>query len=619
MTKAAAVELEALDRLLHDHSPAVRERAVRMGAALLPADSLVGFLRDGADDVRRSAGLAMLKARGPEAAGLAVGLLQDRDPNVVLHAVLLLDGLKDPRALEPLRRVLRHPNLNVVQAALVAIGHLGNAGAVRDLVPFLGADPWVRMAAVEALGDLRAAEAVPHLAAMADDGLCGALAVESLARIGGPDAYRYLATRWVSHGASDEKLLELLAHVVEGVEAPVPEVQGLEAALAETIRGGTSAHLAAARVRLALGPSALDRAALALVAGAWGGGSSGTEHALVPACLAHRFDLIGVLLETGGAAREWGYRLVASHPGTPPLDALVAAVTASQGREHLDAMGEALAAVGGRGTGERDAEFGHVLVALYGRLPSDVRASWSAVLHRHREAIRTALGEEEAVEPWVRQVLGPLVEEDADRAAAAVQAVPAPLRLEALAHVTHRDAVIRLLPWLDWLGEAPDVYGSLAVSVAERAGLGARVAGVRELAARRPHKELVRLLGRLRDEASVGLLARLAQDGPATLRPFALTALGAIGGGEARRALRRAIAAPSPWTRFAFRALAACRTPDDLPVFRSGAACRDWHVRMISAEVLSEVGLSADLGVLEALAADPVPAVADRVRLPRSR
>ena len=134
----------AIEKLLHNPSPGVRSRALQVGAAILSDDKLVEFLRDDADAVRRNFALQIFKIRGHRSFSLAVGLLDDEDPDVVLQAVLILDHIKDPRAFEPLRAALRHPDPNVVQEAIVAVGHLGDARAIQDLLPFLDAHDRLR-------------------------------------------------------------------------------------------------------------------------------------------------------------------------------------------------------------------------------------------------------------------------------------------------------------------------------------------------------------------------------------------------------------------------------------------------------------------------------------------
>src|ERR1700689_1672945 len=93
----------ALERLLRNSSPGIRERALRLGAAILSDDVLVDMLRDDADAVLRNAGLEILKIRGSRSYPIAIRLLRDTESDVVLQAVLLLDHLRDPRALSTLR------------------------------------------------------------------------------------------------------------------------------------------------------------------------------------------------------------------------------------------------------------------------------------------------------------------------------------------------------------------------------------------------------------------------------------------------------------------------------------------------------------------------------------
>ena len=173
--------VEAVERLVRNPSPGIREQALRIGASVLPDSRLTEYLRDPADAALRNAGSEILRLRGGRSLPLVVRLLRDSDPDVVLQAVLILDRLRDPRALEPLHAVLGHADPNVQQEAILAIGHLGDARSIIHLVPFLGADLWVQMAAVQALGDLRTPEAVPHLAERLIDPLVGSLAAEALA------------------------------------------------------------------------------------------------------------------------------------------------------------------------------------------------------------------------------------------------------------------------------------------------------------------------------------------------------------------------------------------------------------------------------------------------------
>lgn len=593
---------DAFERLLRDPSPSVRAAAIRVGASILSDDAIAAYLRNGEDDVLRNAGLEMLKDRGPAAMELGTRLLGDRDADVVLQAVLLLDHLGDPRGLEPLRDVLGHPNANVVQAAITAVGNLGHGGVVPDLLPFLEAGLWLQMAAVEALGKLRAPAALAPLAALLPDPMLGPLAADALTRIGGVMAFEHLAEYWVGDGGLSRDRMELLAHVLEGTTGKVAAVDrvmvGLRAALDNEAR---EVRVAAARCLLVLGPGPDDGPALDLLASNWG------DPGAMPSCLRRRPELMGTLLASEGIRRGWGFKLAAEFPYRVPEDLFGEAIEVTTERQHFATIADALYS-------STDPRMGCRIVRLYGRVPSEVRVGWGPLIQRYAASVRDALESETDIAAPVRRVLSAALVEDGAAAARAVTALGPEERLEALAHVVNRADVLHHLPWLDWLREAPDLYGSYAVRVAAAAGLANASSAIRRALRDKPHRDLIRLVGTLRDRESVGTLQTILESDAEHLKPFALAALGNIGSSESRRWLRRQCQWAGRWVRFAYRALAECWEESDLDVFRLGAEHEDWHVRMICASVLRQADRPEDVTRVALLAADPVPAVAQHVR-----
>src|SRR5215213_4550127 len=83
--------IEALERLVRNPSPGIREQALRIGAAVLPDSRLTEYLRDETDAVLRNAGSEIFRMRGGKSLPVVVGLLSDPEPDVVLQAVLILD------------------------------------------------------------------------------------------------------------------------------------------------------------------------------------------------------------------------------------------------------------------------------------------------------------------------------------------------------------------------------------------------------------------------------------------------------------------------------------------------------------------------------------------------
>ncbi len=679
--RGAQVEL-----LVHNASPGIRERVLHLGANLLPEERIAEHLRNDHDAVLRNAGLEMLKLRGARSFQLAVRLLADPEPDVVLQAVLLLDHLRDPRALEPLRAVLGHGDLNVAQAAILAIGRLGDGRSIPDLLPFLDADPWLQMAAVQALGDLRSRRAVPDLARMLGDPVIGAIAAEALARIGGATACRALAAHWLGQAGplDDAALLGLLAHALEGLPrsraalADRPAIDRLLGSLGGRLADpAPEIRAAAARCVLALGPSAGDEAALtALIAG---GGP--------PPALRRRPDLIGALLQRPGTAAAWGLRLAALFPRRIAPAAVLGALAAASGAARTpETLGAAVRCLARVPPAQASPGLGTALLGLYLELPAELRPELTPVLRRFRTAVRGALAglphvpeapevpeipeiPEAPVAPGVpgapavaavdRVVLQALLGARPREVASELLRLPLPGRLFAIVQLAGRRPVMRSLPWSSWLRDAPEVYAAAAAEAAAASRLPELLPLLRAVPPRLAVPPLLRAFAELADRDAVPWLLEVlgrpvAPGEPAVpgvpgepgesgepgeagapaattprpeLRPLVLESLGRIGGAAARRALAAAALDRTPESRLAYRALAACATVEDAPLFRAAITHPDWYVRLACAEVLGRFagrdaappgtgrdtpGSPEDLASLARLAADPVPAVAHR-------
>jgi HEAT repeat protein len=627
-----------IELLVRNASPGIREQVLRMGANLLPEERIAEHLHNDHDAVLRNAGLEMLKLRGARSVPLALRLLADPEPDVVLQAVLLLDHLRDPRALGGLRGLLAHPDLNVVQAAILAIGRLGDARSIPDLLPFLDGDPWLQIAAVQALGDLRSRRAVRDLARRLRDPVIGAIAAEALARIGGLSAWRALAAHWMAQaGQLDEaSFLGLLAHVLEGLpRAPLDE-PGRESPLA---RFGTrladpapAVSAAAARSILALGPSPLDEAALetlAALAGPPGGdGNGGANLVPLPLALRRRPDLITPLLARPGVARAWGFQVAVLHPRrAAPAAVLGALRDLGGGPETLAAAARFLARLPPlaplapiapiapiASSGRPPAELGPAVIDLYLGLPAESRSELAPVLRRHRQALRAALAARAGVEEADRVVLAARLGARPREVAAGLLRLAPAGRLGAILQLADHRRAMRLLPWKAWIRTDPETWAAAAAEVAAGSRLTALLPLLRALPPRLASPPLLRAFAELGDADAVPWLLALLTVPPLRpeLRPLVIESLGRIGGAPARQALAAAAVGRTPESRLAYRALSLCAIAEDAPLFRAAVTHPDWYVRLACAEVLGRFAGPEDLEALARLAGDPVPAIAHR-------
>ncbi|HXT51364.1 MAG TPA: HEAT repeat domain-containing protein [Thermoanaerobaculia bacterium] len=598
----------AIERLIRNSSPVIRERALRTGAAVVSDERLESYLREEADDVLRNAGLEMLKMRGPRALGLAVRLLRDGDPDVVLQSVLALGHVRDLRALEPLRAALNHDDANVAGAAIEAVGKLGDARAIPDLLPFLDGDPWLQLATIQALGDLRSPAAVPPLAKLLTDLMVGSLAAESLARIGGGKAFQALCRHWLRFRAEldAETMVGLLAHVLEGLGTTPRNQEELRASLASVLDGGEEGtRIAAARGLLALGPGAEDRRALELVC------DGPADASVLPACLAKRKDLVPDLLAQPGKARSWGFLLASRFPRAAPLPALAAAT-----RDELPPA-ELIGSIVKAFRKVRHESLAAALLDLYLEAPADYRGALAPLMGTHRNELRALLAERKDVDDEARLILAAHLGLAARDVVAHIVAMEHEGRLRVLEQVATQEELVRQLPWDEWLAERPDLYAGLAARVAAEFSLRELVPPLRAQLAQRPNPDLIRAVGELGDRESVPVLLTLLEGGGGAapgrnLVPLILESLGRVGGPEARQAIRRAILEGRCEPRIGYRALSLCAIEEDDALFRRAVGHADWYVRLACADVLGRFMRPENLAALSQLAADPVGIVSQR-------
>lgn len=232
-------QLEVFERVIQSSNPAVRPRALGLGAAILSNSRLLEYLRE-EDDVRRNAAVEILKLRRQRSLNLACYLLEDKDPDVVLQAVLILSHLRDRQAVEALIRVLDHDDPNVVQESLVALGRIGDLRALPAVKRFLRGEPWVQVAAIETIGRIGSPEVIPDLVELLDEPLLAQLVTDALGRIGGARAVEELAKHWLSKPDQlrTEGNLRRMAEMLESLTSAPPDIPGLEEALEEQVRCG---------------------------------------------------------------------------------------------------------------------------------------------------------------------------------------------------------------------------------------------------------------------------------------------------------------------------------------------------------------------------------------------
>ena len=599
----------AVDRLLHNPSPEIRMQALRIGAGILPDEQLVNYLRSETDDVRRNAGLEILKLRGSKAFSLAISLLQNEDSDVVLQAILVLDHLKDPRAFESIRPLLRHPEPNVVQAAIVAVGHLGDSRAVADLLPFLTQDFWFQMAAVQALGDLRTPTAIPVLNSLLVDPLLSPLANEAMARIGGRAAFRALAENWVKghHRLEAETKLGLMAHILEGQSFKPGIIPGFRESVVLFLEDANyKIQKPAAACLLAMEPGNEDHRALEILAAQFEEKSTS-----LPGCLRFRVDLVHHMLVQAGVMLSWGIQLASIFPQATNPTIFAEALMRFELPDPPDEITRIL-------TGMHSSSFGAALLDLYQRTPRSLRRSLIPILKANSEVVLAQLQDQTTIDLETRVVLTAHLESSAEIAVALILALPGDQQKIILPQISECANVIRQLPWEEWLGQNPNVYTSLAAELLTVGNYPELLPLLRKLLTGPLSVNLIRIFAKYRDSETLSTLSTLLTHeklGPntAAMQAIILETIGQIGGEEARNILAGFLCSPDPKIhRVAFRSLSLCATEEDLPLFRQALSSDDWLIRLASVEALGRFPHPENLVPLLQMAADPTAIVAQR-------
>jgi HEAT repeat protein len=186
LTSALLAALDARDR-------PERDKAIDRAAEAADPDDLLGMVGDGDHSMRRNAAMEALSRGGPRSVPALLRALRSDDAELVMFAANVLGRTRNPAAVPHLVGLLEHRDPNVAQAAIEALAQLRATVAVGSLVKTLDRDPWLRFAAVAALGEIGDVQAVGPLVGLLADESIRLGVIEALGKIGSPEALGALA------------------------------------------------------------------------------------------------------------------------------------------------------------------------------------------------------------------------------------------------------------------------------------------------------------------------------------------------------------------------------------------------------------------------------------------
>src|SRR3954463_7317055 len=172
---------------MEDESAVIRERAIRLATRYIEPQVLGELVADEANAIRRNAAITALERQGPYAVPHLRTMLARPEVDVVMFALQMLSRIGDPLAVHGVLPLVRHPDPNVAQAAIEALGQLRHREAVPTLLELLASALWLQLAALDALGEVGDPVAVAPLVALLQESLAADPAVVALHRSPPPE------------------------------------------------------------------------------------------------------------------------------------------------------------------------------------------------------------------------------------------------------------------------------------------------------------------------------------------------------------------------------------------------------------------------------------------------
>ncbi len=171
---------------------AERARAITSASQVVDPDSLIDAVADHADSRKRNAAIEALALGGARSVPALIRALRHPDPEVVMFSAGILARTQHAAAIPHLVSLLDHPDINVVQQVIDSLSQLRSSLATGSLVKVLDRDPWLRFAAIHALGEIGDHRAVGALAPLLSDSAVRDVAIAAMGKIGSADALKHL-------------------------------------------------------------------------------------------------------------------------------------------------------------------------------------------------------------------------------------------------------------------------------------------------------------------------------------------------------------------------------------------------------------------------------------------
>ena len=201
---------------LEDDIRCVRERAVALAVRHLEPETLGELLADEANATLRNSALSALERQGPYALDFLEKVTRGADPDLAMFAVQALARIGAPRTIPLLLALLDHPEENVGLAAIEALGEMHADDAVPRLLERLEGSIWRQFAIIRTLGLIGDARAMDALLTLRSHPMLMEPVIEAMGNIGSDRALHPLANLLVdrNHAGLRDKILVAVHQVM---------------------------------------------------------------------------------------------------------------------------------------------------------------------------------------------------------------------------------------------------------------------------------------------------------------------------------------------------------------------------------------------------------------------
>jgi len=556
-------QIRTIEYLIHYPSPWIRQRAIKIGAMLLPENKLINYLRHQQDDVLRNTAIEILKQKGVNILSLLIKLLEDDDDDVVIQAILLIDNLKNTRAVEPLRNLLNHKNLNIVHSAILALGNIGDKRIIPDIMPFLheNKDPWLQVAAIQALGNLRANSAIKYLEKHLNDPFAGQLAAEAIAKIGGKKSLKIVVNYFLQFkdNLDLELILNLISQILEGLTRKQSHENwsALYNALSEYLSSEIdSIKIAAARSLISLGPGKFDSKALNTLV------KINPPDTPYP-CFFHRHDLIPKLISSKSKAKLWGFFLLSKFPNSIDHQTLSKALQSLKSYELNSQLLKTLEQLPIKNIASE-------LLELFIKLPLYNRHKLFPLIQKNKTAFKHLLKIKKNIDAPTKYALELLIKNN-KLTINNLKKLPYNTLAKVITQILYNKDIIEKLPWHKWIKDNHSLFIPLASQAAAN-GAKKLLPSLRNILKEKPVNDIIKAIGALKDKEGVPLLISHLSNSKSITKALIIEALGKIGTPEAKAALYNLLTdSELEHEALIYQALAHCANQDDLKIFQQAS------------------------------------------------